>query len=60
MMCYSLYIWHMYGINLAGPQWPGSHTPYAIFLVFLLSAFTYRYIEFPRVPLKKLFAEFAS
>lgn len=60
MMCYSLYIWHMYGINLAGPQWPASHTAYAIFLVFVFSAMTYRYIEFPRTPLRKLFVEFAN
>ncbi len=50
MMCYSLYLWHM-PLGEALPVTPGRglqwHVAYLV-LLLLLSAFSYRYIEFGR------------
>jgi peptidoglycan/LPS O-acetylase OafA/YrhL len=58
MMCYSLYVWHMFGVDFRGPKW--EHPAYAILLIVLVSALTYRYIEFPSRSVRKLFLEYPS
>lgn len=58
MMCYSLYVWHMFGVTLRGPPWNLMQVPYVILMAFLFSAVTYRYIEFPRATLRTLFATY--
>lgn len=58
MMCYSLYVWHMFGVTLRGPIWKLQQVPYVVLIVFLFSAATYRYIEFPRATFRKLFATY--
>jgi peptidoglycan/LPS O-acetylase OafA/YrhL len=59
MMCYSLYLWHLLGTNQRlAPWWRVSYVvPYLAF-TFLISAMTYRYVEFPDQSFRKLFLKF--
>jgi peptidoglycan/LPS O-acetylase OafA/YrhL len=56
MMCYSIYVWHPMGT--LGPLWDESDLPVFLFAVFLLSAMSYRYIEFPKRTVRELFVNF--
>jgi peptidoglycan/LPS O-acetylase OafA/YrhL len=56
MMSYSPYLWHTVGVQ--GPFWDGSDIPVYLVLVFLVSAATYRFVEFPRRTVRELFAEY--
>lgn len=58
MMCYSLYAWHTFGLTLRGIPWPVKELPYVLVITVLLSAVTYRYVEFPEKSWKSLFLEF--
>lgn len=58
MMCYSLYVWHVFGVTLRGPPWGLIQLPYVLLVMFLFSAFTYRYIEFPKASFRALFRTF--
>ena len=58
-MCYSLYLWHMVGVQGApDPGWTIGGILFYIGAVFVLSALSYRFIEFPEKSARALFLAF--
>jgi peptidoglycan/LPS O-acetylase OafA/YrhL len=55
MLCYSFYLWHVAGHTLNPRQ---ESLPEYLILAFLLSAATYRYVEFPHKTVRELFLEY--
>jgi peptidoglycan/LPS O-acetylase OafA/YrhL len=59
MMCYSLYIWQMAGpVQRTAPWWDVKDVPVYVLLLLLLSAMSYRYIEFPKKSIRELFSAY--
>ena len=62
MMCYSIYIWHSpllirLSAGVSPTPWPHAYAIYglAMIVIFIFSAFSYRFIEFPGRSLTALF-----
>ncbi len=60
-MCYSLYLWHLLGMHpFEDPTMSLRYTVVRLVLIFLVSALTYRFVEFPRKSARELFLGFSG